>query len=139
MTALQIWATTGVGWEALDARSQAARQGAARKAARKTALCHRRSLRSVPSPILRVRVARSDLEALDRRAAALGVRRSDVARSLIRAGLAADSSPAPDALVVEPLPADWRDVAARLQELAPERWGLPDPLDDLLGGGRLEP
>jgi hypothetical protein len=57
----------------------------------------------VPSPVLRVRVARSDLEALDRRAGALGVRRSDVARSLLCAGLAADgsSASAPNPLAVE--------------------------------------
>jgi hypothetical protein len=52
----------------------------------------------VASPIVRVRVSRADLEALDRRARADRISRSDLLRSLLRAGLQTD-----DAFTVEPL------------------------------------
>jgi hypothetical protein len=67
------------------------------------------------NPVLRVRVVPSDLEALDRLARAAGVRRSDAARSLIRAGLAADgsSASAPNPLAVESARVwDIRGIAA---------------------------
>jgi hypothetical protein len=89
------------------------------------------------SPVLRVRLGQADLDAIDARARAAGVRRSDIVRKLIRAGLAAEVSPAPGAapLAVEPLPpASWQDAARRLQRLAPERWSSGDDvLDGLLG------
>lgn len=84
----------------------------------------------MPSPVLQVRLSRAELEALDRRATALGVRRSDLVRRLLSQGLAAEGAPVTtgDPFALEPAPPVelWQAVAARLEHQYPERWTLPD-------------
>lgn len=76
--------------------------------------------------VLKIRLPREALDALDAQAVASGVTRSAVARRLIRDGLAA--------LDGEPVSMSWEDAAARLERIAPERWSSGDPaLDQLLG------
>jgi Ribbon-helix-helix protein, copG family len=84
----------------------------------------------MPSPVLQVRLSRAELEALDRRATALGVRRSDLVRRLLTQGLAAEGAPVTmgDPFTLEPPPPvePWHVVAQRLEFEHPERWALPD-------------
>jgi hypothetical protein len=86
----------------------------------------------MPSPVLHVRLSRAELSALDRRATALGVRRSDLVRRLLSQGLAAEGAPVTpgDPFALEPAPPvePWQVIAARLEHHHPERWSLPDPL-----------
>ena len=83
----------------------------------------------MPSPVLQVQVSRAELEALDRRATALGVSAPDLVRRLIASGLAAEGAPVTpsDPLTFEPPPQaePWGGGRAAWRPSIPRRWALP--------------